>query len=133
VRTLIAIATVLCLYVPAQAGDLEIERSTDPATRDERPARLAQSTAHQLVERLRAEEHVRTLGRNARPYSPRGPTRDYASTFAKAIGSARVKSIVEESVQGYTEVLAACQQEQSSLLTIPFQTADSQQSHCFRF
>jgi hypothetical protein len=132
-RTAIAITTVLCVCVPAKAGDREIEPSTRSATRDERPARLPPSAAHRLVELLRAEEHVGTSGRDARRDSPVGPSREYASAFAKAISAARVKSIVEESVQGYTEVLAACQQEQSSLLTIPFQRADSQQNHCYRF
>jgi hypothetical protein len=132
-RAVIAIATVLCVCVPAKAGDFDVEPPTRSAVRDERRARLPPSTAHRLAELLRAEDTIQTLGRNARRYSPRGPTREYASPVAKAIGSARVKSIVEESVDAYTEVLAACQHEQSSLLTIPFQTADSQQNHCFRF
>ncbi len=56
-----------------------------------------------------------------------------SSRFSQAIGKAARKGIVEQSVEGYTEVLIQCQNERSTVLTTPFMRSDSQQAHCFRF
>jgi hypothetical protein len=55
------------------------------------------------------------------------------AAFVSALQGAWKKGIVEESFEGYSEVLIQCQKEQSPLLTLPFQRSDSQQAHCFRF
>ena len=70
--------------------------------------------------------------------SPRSPTSQFnppmrESRFARAIGKAARKGIVERSVEGYTEVLIQCQNEKSTVLTTPFMRSDSQQAHCYRF
>lgn len=53
--------------------------------------------------------------------------------LARAIGRAGKQGIVERSMEAYTEVLIQCQQNKSPILTVPFQRADSQQAHCYRF
>ncbi|GAB2854545.1 hypothetical protein GCM10027277_23840 [Pseudoduganella ginsengisoli] len=54
-------------------------------------------------------------------------------SLAQAIGRAGKQGIVERSVEAYTEILIQCQKNQSPILTVPFQRADSQQAHCYRF
>lgn len=55
------------------------------------------------------------------------------SPLARAIAAAHHKGIVQSSFEGYAEVLIACQQETSQLLTTPFMHSDSQQAHCYRY
>jgi hypothetical protein len=55
------------------------------------------------------------------------------SAFARAIGQAARKGVIELAVEAYSEVLIRCQKEQSTVLTTPFMRSDSQQAHCFRF
>jgi hypothetical protein len=55
------------------------------------------------------------------------------SPFARAIGQAKKKGVIEAGLEGYTEVLIQCQKAQSTVLTTPFMRSDSQQAHCYRF
>ena len=55
------------------------------------------------------------------------------SPFAKAIGSAASRSIVERSVEAYTEVLIQCQKATSPALTTALMRSNAQQDHCYRF
>ena len=60
-------------------------------------------------------------------------TRMPESPFALAIRTSVKKGIIELGVEAYSEVLIACQKEQSATLTLPSLRSDSQQAHCFRF
>ncbi len=55
------------------------------------------------------------------------------SSLAKAIADAHKKSVAENAVEAYTEVLRQCQRETSQLQTVPFMRAESQQAHCYRY
>ncbi len=57
----------------------------------------------------------------------------HPSPVALAFERALKKGIIEQGVEGYTEVLIACQKQQSPLMTAPFLRSDSQQAHCYRF
>jgi hypothetical protein len=97
------------------------------------------TTVHEPAARVPAPaalDALRTLSPSQRralpaPAPARTPRR--RSPFISALQEAWKKGIVEESVEGYSEVLIQCQKEQSPALTMPFLRSDSQQSHCFRF
>jgi hypothetical protein len=47
------------------------------------------------------------------------------SSLAKAIADAHKKSVAENTIQAYTEVIRQCQRETSQLQTVPFMRSDS--------
>lgn len=61
------------------------------------------------------------------------PTSSYESPLAKAIRQAGRVGIIETGIRNSAKALVECQQEQSSLLTVPILRSDSQQNHCYRF
>ena len=68
---------------------------------------------------------------NAGGYNPEKKMKE--SSLAKAIADAHKKSVAENTIQAYTEVVRQCQRETSQLQTVPFMRSDSQQAHCYRY
>lgn len=132
-KTGVAILSVLFLPLLANAGDFGLERSLKPGARDAQLYLHAPITGRELISFLRTEHRFEDVTERSSLLSATHLKPDYESPLAKEIRLAWKKGIIEQSFLGYTNVLIACQRAQSPLLTIPFQTADSQQNHCFRF
>jgi hypothetical protein len=132
-KIIVAVLSVLSLPLLATAAESGIEGNRQEDARNDQLRLHTAASSREFISPLRAKHHFELEPEHSNRPLGTQEAREYESPLAKAIRSAKRKGIVEESVLGYTEVLIACQHEQSSLLTIPFQTADSQQNHCYRF
>jgi hypothetical protein len=103
-----------------------------PAARAPAPAVLAALQALSPGERRALLEPAPAPGPRRHHPGP-APAGARGSPFISALRGAWKKGIVEESFEGYSEVLIQCQKETSPALTMPFLRSDSQQAHCFRF
>lgn len=115
------------LTAPALAADVETMRaqSNDSESITARTPLLTQ------VSQLRNVLIVDAVRENDRWLNPEKKMKE--SSLAKAIADAHKKSVAENTIQAYTEVVRQCQRETSQLQTVPFMRSDSQQAHCYRY
>jgi hypothetical protein len=132
-KIIVAMLTLLSLPLLVNAAEFGIEGGRREDARNDRLHVRTAASSREFDPLMQAKRHVELELEHSNKSFGNQETRKYESPLAKAIRNARKKGVIEESVLGYTEVLIACQHEQTPLLTIPFQTADSQQNHCFRF
>lgn len=115
----------LACMMPAWAADVPDDGLTvpaRPASRNGLPARVFD---------VAAAKSSRLIEEAAQPRPTDSQLRE--PSLAQAIGRAGRQGVVERSVEAYSEVLIQCQKNRSPILTVPFQRADSQQAHCYRF
>jgi hypothetical protein len=132
-KIIFAMLSMLSWPLLANAGEFGVDGTRQDDGRNDQLHLHTAASSREFISLLQATHHFELEPQHSSRRFGTQEAREYESPLAKAIRSARKKGIVEESVLGYTAVLIACQHEQSPLLTIPFQTADSQQNHCFRF
>lgn len=132
-RAVVAMLGMLTLPLVANAADSGSGKPLETGARDHQFYVDSSAPNRELTALLKAKSRFGFVPENADRPSRTRMAPEYESPLAKAIRLTRKTGIIEDGVSGYAEVLAACQQEQSPLLTLPFQTADSQQDHCFRF
>jgi len=130
-KIVVAMLSVLTVPLLVNAADFGIEGTRNEDAHDDHLHTAIPS--RELISLLQAKHRFEVEPEHALGSAGTRLAPEHESPLAKAIRNARKKGIIEDGVLGYTDVLIACQHEQSPLLTIPFQTADSQQNHCFRF
>ncbi len=111
---LVILSVSLLAPVHAAEPDLSVT-SGDYARRAVRRLQSDRDSAH--------ARRIESVAGNARPASP----------TARAIASAARKGVVDEAMEGYTEVLIQCQNNRSVVLTTALLRSDAQRSHCSRF
>jgi len=122
-----AVVCMLCaaVQVAALAGNADDLSGTerngarDPVRRDAHAA-----VTHFL--RADAQPQRDRLGRSVNPVWT-------TPLIARAISDAAKPDAIATGIAASTEVLLACQREQSSTLTLPFMRSESQQAHCYRY
>lgn len=126
-KLILSLLLSYCLTAPALAADVETMRAQlyDSESMTTRTSLLTQ------VSQIRNVLIVDAVRENDRWFNPEKKMKE--SSLAKAIADAHKKSVAENTIQAYTEVVRQCQRETSQLQTVPFMRSDSQQAHCYRY
>ncbi|MBK1890636.1 hypothetical protein Undi14_11370 [Undibacterium sp. 14-3-2] len=126
-KLILSLILSYCLTVPALAADVETMR----AQLNDSESITARTPLLTQVSQIKNVLIIDAVRENDRWFNPEKKMKE--SSLAKAIADAHKKSVAENTIQAYTEVIRQCQRETSQLQTVPFMRSDSQQAHCYRY
>jgi hypothetical protein len=125
-KLILSLVLSYCLTAPALAADVETMR----AQLNDSESMTARTPLLTQVSQLRNVLIVDAVRENDRWFNPE---KDERIVSRKSNCGCAQKSVAENTIQAYTEVIRQCQRETSQLQTVPFMRSDSQQAHCYRY